>query len=84
MKTFPDVRGLSNDEFIALVRRVEMKERAELLRDWRDCDMMHARDWREIARAYNCDLSADIRRNVRYAREWNWVLVRFKRRRKLQ
>ena len=65
-------------------RRSELRTREGSLRLWRDMDMDAARVWKEWQAETGVDLTADIARCVRWAREWNTQLIRLKYRKKLQ
>ena len=63
-------------KLIAGRRRAQKLQAAGQARLWRDMDMDAAHDWREIQQTSGIDCRADIVRNVRTARRWNWVAVR--------
>lgn len=65
-------------------RESEQRYREGTARLWRDMDMDAARDWKAWGAESGIETSADVARNVRWAREWNHKLVRLKYRKKLQ
>lgn len=70
------------EEILAMMMREtrlnEHRARIDALISWRDVDMACAREWRSWGRADNIDTREDVRRNVRCARQWNWLLIRLK------
>ena len=81
------LRRAPNYDILAQIRearRSELRTREGTLKLWRDMDMDAARVWKEWETETGVDLSADVARCVRWAREWNALLVRLKYRKKLQ
>jgi hypothetical protein len=64
--------------FVTIVRAQEKADRESAILSWRLSDMCHARDWKEVGRETGIDTREDIKRNVRYARHWNHMLIRMR------
>lgn len=69
--------------FVREVRHDEIATRVLALRAWIECDLNHARDWKLMGVSIGIDTSADVRRNVAYAREWHRILRSYLRARKI-
>lgn len=71
-------------EFVSVVRHNERMERLAMLASWAQIDLAVARDWKTIQAVTGIDTSADVRRNVGYARRWHHEKIKLLRRSKLQ